>query len=205
MSLIPVGTSIAIAAAEGLIGAFFARYREIGGIIADVTIEETHTDRSEITQHPVEQGAAITDHAYDQPQRVTIVAGWSNSSLQSLGNPNYVQEVYQTFLALKSARVPFDIVTGKRTYQNMLVELIVEHTDKHWENAMQLTIECREVILVNTQTVSVPSNSVMSDPESNGATQNLGTVSAGKAPTGAGTGGGSAVFNSGAASAAGLN
>lgn len=205
MSIIPVGTSIAIAAAEGLIGAFFSRYRSIGGIIADVTIEEVHVDESEITNHPVEQGAAITDHAYDQPQRVTIIAGWSNSSLQSLGNPNYVQEVYQSFLALKSARIPFDIITGKRMYSNMLIERIIERTDKNWENAMQLTLECREVILVNTQTVSVPPNNVQSTPSSNGAPQNLGTISGAAASTGNGTGGGGTIFNSGAAAAAGLN
>ena len=41
--------------------------RSIGGIIPDVTIEEVHTDEIELTQHPVQQGAAITDHKFKKP------------------------------------------------------------------------------------------------------------------------------------------
>lgn len=178
MSLIPIGVSVALAAAQGLLNPFLTRLRSVAGLVADVTVEEVHVDETEITQHPVEQGAAITDHAFDRPQRVTITAGWSNSSTQSGGDPNYVQEIYQTFLAIKSARIPFVIITGKRLYSNMLIERITERTNQQWENAMELVIECREVILVNTQTVTVPQNSQLSAPSANGATQNLGTVSA---------------------------
>jgi hypothetical protein len=175
MSLIPIGISVGIAFAEGLISPVFTRFRNIGGMIADITVEELHTDTTEITNQPVEVGAAITDHAFDLPQRVQITAAWSNSSQNADGDPNYIQETYAAFLALKSARMPFDIVTGKRMYTNMLIERITERTDKHWENAMQLVIECRQVILVTTQTVSVPDASVMNDPSSNGATQNTGS------------------------------
>lgn len=178
MSLVPIGVSVALAAAQGLLNPFLTRLRSIGGITADVTVEEVHTDTTEITRHPVEQGAAITDHAYDQPQELTITAAWSNSSTQSGGDPNYVQEVYQAFLSLKSSRVLLTVITGKRLYTNMLIERITERTDRFWENAMQLVIELREVIRVTTQTVTVPQNSSLANPSSNGATQNRGTVSA---------------------------
>ena len=48
-------------------------------LIAQAIISETHTDRLEITEHPVEQGAPIADHAYKRPAEVIIVCGWSNS------------------------------------------------------------------------------------------------------------------------------
>lgn len=54
-------------------------------IIAQATIEEIHKDELEITNHPVEQGAPITDHAYKMPEEVIIHCAWSNSASN---NPN---------------------------------------------------------------------------------------------------------------------
>lgn len=48
-------------------------------LIAQVTVEEVHQDEAEITEHPVEQGATIADHAFVRPAEVIITAGWSNS------------------------------------------------------------------------------------------------------------------------------
>lgn len=47
--------------------------------IPDATIEEVHNDELEITDHPVEQGASISDHAFKRPPDVVITAGWSDS------------------------------------------------------------------------------------------------------------------------------
>lgn len=151
--------------------------RNIGGFVANVTIEEQHVDRLAVTEHPVEQGAAITDHAYKQPARLTIRAGWSNSSPEALGNPFYIQTIYQSFIALQASRQVFDIITGKRTYTNMLIETLIETTDKEHENAMMLVLECKEIIMVNTQTVTVPPAANMSNPSINQATNQIGTVS----------------------------
>lgn len=38
--------------------------RKIGMIVPSVVVSEKHTDTLEITEHPVEVGAAIADHAY---------------------------------------------------------------------------------------------------------------------------------------------
>lgn len=54
--------------------------RSIGGVSADVTIEEVATDELEITEHPVEQGANVADHAYVRPAKITIRGGVTNSS-----------------------------------------------------------------------------------------------------------------------------
>jgi hypothetical protein len=53
--------------------------RSMGPFDDYVTIEELHTDAMEITDHPIEQGALISDHAYMRPPELVIKAGWSNS------------------------------------------------------------------------------------------------------------------------------
>jgi len=48
-------------------------------IIPDIVEEESPLDQMEITQHPVEQGAAINDHAYKRPAELNVKFSWSNS------------------------------------------------------------------------------------------------------------------------------
>ena len=75
------GLGIIIAGAVGAFGqgAGMRPQRSIGKIIAQITVEEKHHDEIEITDHPVEQGAAITDHAFKKPAEVVIRCAWSNS------------------------------------------------------------------------------------------------------------------------------
>jgi len=87
------------------------------------------------------------------------------------------QETYQELLDLQASRVPFDVVTGKRTYNNMLVRAIEVMTDKTSENVLKCTLTLREVIMTQTQTVSVADKSEMQDGVSTSAVQNTGNKS----------------------------
>jgi hypothetical protein len=40
-----------------------------------VVVSEKHSDTLEITEHPVETGAAISDHAYKRPSEVVMEVG----------------------------------------------------------------------------------------------------------------------------------
>lgn len=182
--------SVVEAVALNLIGPILIRQRSIGGFIANVTIREDHEDELVVTENPVEQGARITDHSFKAPAKLTVDVGYSNSSVQSLGNFNYVNDVYAQFLQLQALRQPFDVFTGKRAYNNMLITLLHTITDKDTENSMLLTVRMKQIILVNTQTVSVPPANKMSTPSATGAPQNLGTgqtqFSGGSTSTGVG-------------------
>ncbi len=54
-------------------------------ITAQATVEEVHHDELQITDHPVERGAMISDHMFKRPAEVIIKCGWSNSPS---GNPS---------------------------------------------------------------------------------------------------------------------
>lgn len=123
--------------------------RAIGMIFADVTVEENHRDEVIITQHPIEGGGVITDHAYKRPAELEIRCGFSNSSAGYVG---YVQQQYQALLALQLARQPFSVYTGKRRYRNMLIRGLSVVTDPHSENILMASVALQEVILAKTQT-----------------------------------------------------
>jgi hypothetical protein len=56
-------------------------------VSTQITLEEVHSDEMEITDHPVEQGSVISDHAFARPSEVILTIAWSNSpSSTGLGN-----------------------------------------------------------------------------------------------------------------------
>ena len=149
--------------------------RSIGGIFFDVVIEEAHEDTLQITEHPVEQGAAISDHAYKSPTKVTIRAGVSDSGNQAnTGGEGASRELYNKLLELQAAREPMDIITGKRKYTNMLISSLNEITDASTENSLIVVAECTEVIIVKTQTTTVPPRAKHQNPGSTGSTADKG-------------------------------
>lgn len=146
--------------------------RNIGGVIPDVVIDEQHEDTLTITDHPVEQGAPVTDHAYKNPAELSMRIGWSASSLalggaisgiQSgtllQGRLSTVRDVYESLLKLQQSRKPFAVSTGKRLYQNMLIKSLSVRTDAATENALICTVVLREVRLVSAPPGRSPASS----------------------------------------------
>lgn len=148
--------------------------RGLGGLYPDVVIEEAHDDSITKTEHPVEDGANISDHAYVNPPVVVIRAGVSDSggSLFSAAKPS--MEFYEKLLALQRSLEPFDIITGKRTYKNMLLDRLSVVTDVDTNSVLSFVAECSQIIIAQTQTVSVPPRSVHKNPGKTGGTSDKG-------------------------------
>ena len=141
----------------------------------------------EITQHPVEKTADITDHAYPLPPRLVVRVGFSPSGSGEggafganpyQGDPVPLQTIYDQYLEMKDARTLMEVQTGKRLYDDMLIRSIVLVTDPDTENALFLTISLQHISLVDTQTVEVPQNSVQKQPQVTGNQLKAGTKSA---------------------------
>jgi hypothetical protein len=156
-------------------GLFVPNQRKIGGIAAQVTISEQERDELVITEHPVEQGAPINDHAYKRPSEVTIRAGWSAAfagDLSANGNG-----VYGQLLSWQAALRPFDLYTGKRSYKSMLIQTLTVTTDSHSEFALMADIVCRQIIIVSTKVTQAATNkdpANQADPSSNATPTNNG-------------------------------
>ena len=144
--------------------------RSIGGIKAACTISEVHRDQLQITDHPTELGAQVSDHAFKLPVEVDITIGWGAGQTAPLA------QIYQQLLTLQASAQPFAIVTGKRQYKNMLITSLGVSTDGDTENVLLVQVSCREVILVATQVMAMAPNSVQANPANTGAPQNSGTV-----------------------------
>lgn len=143
--------------------------RMLADIAVQCTLEEQHSDSLTITDHPVERGAPVSDHAYRRPSELVMKVAWSNSSLSARLDPGYVKDVYDKLLALQQTMEPFAVTTGKRKYRNMLIAGLAVTTDAATENVLMVTATLREVIRVQTQVVSVPPADVQANPRATAA------------------------------------
>lgn len=155
--------------------ASFIPRRAIGPFTATVTVEEIASDDLEITQHPVQQGAAITDHAYVKPATVSIRILFNDADAP-------LAETYAKLLKLQASREPFDVVTGKRAYKNMLFKSLGQTNDAQTENILSISAELQEIFIVQVETTSVPPRRNQSNPGKTGATENAGQKNAQPAP-----------------------
>jgi hypothetical protein len=150
-------------------------YRGIGtasvSIVANVTIREVGTDRQTITKHPVEYGAAITDHAYQEPPDLMLTQGYSDVGLFE----GAIIDFYGALLALQASRVPFNVYTGKRVYSNMMFSSIAIQTDEKTENVLMVQASLTNIILVSLGTSVLPATaSNQGSPQDNGPPVNNG-------------------------------
>jgi hypothetical protein len=166
---------------------FQQQSRRIGLIVPSVVVSEKHSDTLEITEHPVETGAPVSDHAYKRPSEVVMEVGFAGGGslmdfidTSSLGltlglSP---KETYQQILDLQTSRIPFDVVTGKRLYSNMLIRAIEVTTDRTSENVLMAVLTLREVIITQTQQIAVADKADMKEGANTSAVINSGTKAA---------------------------
>lgn len=164
--------------------ALFGAKRQIATITVDAIITEDTNDTLTITKQPVQTGASVTDHAYLEPTilNMTILQQIKNpitqiaSTFQGAGNGGLAQ-LYQQFLDLQSQRVPFNVLTPKRIYKSMLMNVIRLNTSKSTENILSLNITFQQVLFASVgTTVVAPIN--QRNPGATQATQNIGKKSA---------------------------
>lgn len=171
---------------------FHQQSRKIGIIVPDVVISEKHSDTLEITEHPVEKptssgAGAIADHAYRRPSEVVMEVGFAGGgSLLDFADTSKLglslgmspSETYAKILDMQRSRVPFDVVTGKRLYSNMLIRALEVTTDKTTENVLSAVLTLREVIITQTQSIKAADKANMAEGVSTSA-----VISAGQKTT----------------------
>lgn len=144
--------------------------RSIGGIIPDVIIEEVHTDEIELTQHPVQQGAAITDHKFKKPMQLKMSV--------LFGKDTDINDVYKKLLDLQTSDELLTITTGRRTYKNMQIKSLQVTTNKETNSILSVTADLTEVIIVSVTITNVPPRSRQKTASKTGATEKAGAKQA---------------------------
>lgn len=129
-----------------------------------VVVSEQTTDTLTVTKQPVQMGASITDHAYLEPVSFSHSIYFSDNSITNISSvssifsqsANSLGQIYDKLIKLQASAVPFDIVTPKRIYKNMLMTGLTQTTDKLTENCLAIHATYQQVLLVQVLVVSAP-------------------------------------------------
>ena len=124
---------------------------------AEILIE--HHQLLRRTQHPVQTGASISDHAYIEPARLVLDIGMSDvmaafySPSTWTGSSSKSVSAYQTMLALQFSRIPLTITTRLRTYQSMLIESLMPLDSHKTIQGLRMRVEFGQIFMATvTQT-----------------------------------------------------
>lgn len=140
----------------------------INGYPLDVAISEDHDFESEVTEHPVEIGADITDHVRARPIRVSlegvvsdtpigdVVAQRSQFTLvngEAFTKPS--EEAFAFLLAIRDAREPVTIETSLRVFENMILQSLAVPRSSSNGDALRFRATFVQVQLVTNERVTV--------------------------------------------------
>lgn len=126
-----------------------------GQFIFDAVFMTNHSANATVTQHPVQSGASISDHAYMEPDEVSIDIGMTDTAASISGGASRSVNAYTQLRVIMELREPVTLVTRLRTYRNMLITSISAPDDYNTMNALRASIVFQQVNVVSMSTVTV--------------------------------------------------
>lgn len=133
----------------------------LGGYFFDAVFSVDTEHSLTVTQHPVQTGANISDHAFVNPIRMTMQVGVSDAMAYRAGadyggdGKTKSVQAYRLLCKLQELRTPMQVVTRLNTYQNMLIESIDVSDDVSTLCALKATVNLVQVLVVNVGTEKV--------------------------------------------------
>ena len=136
---------------------------EIGGFLVDVAVSEEHSFESEVTAHPVETGADITDNVRAQPIVVTLDCVVSDTPIGEMvkrrdeSGTNVPSSDALAFLkAVRDAREPITLATSLGAYENMVLRSLSVPRTGDTGDALRFRVTFQQVVLVTNARTTVP-------------------------------------------------
>jgi hypothetical protein len=122
------------------------------GWFFDAFIRESHTGSVRITDHPVQGGANISDHAYNLPDKLTLEIFVSDvMDTLVVGQFKYYEtksiSAYEVLRRLKEQRQPLSVRTKLHYYENMIIESMTINDDFKTAKSLRCTVMMREIIM----------------------------------------------------------
>lgn len=149
----------------------------IAGYFFDAVLREEHDTALRITDHPVQTGANISDHAYQLPEHLILEIGMSDAMASFIGNQysgsgGKSVSCYQKLKELQYSRVPLTVMTRINIYRNMIIEHISAPQDFKTATGLRAIVALKQIITATISTTTVKSDrSQTTDSTSKGTVQ----------------------------------
>lgn len=154
---------------------FFYNTRvNVGGFYFDASLGEDHNLAADITDHPIEVGANVTDNVVIQQAIVTLNVAvgsiYSITPFFSFVSANRPVDALQQLRQLQVNRTPIEVICRLARYESMLIQNIKVSQAKETATSAYFTITLKEAFIVNATGGSIYNNPSSSE-YSNGANE----------------------------------
>lgn len=132
---------------------------KIDGFPIDCAVSVEVVRESEVTSHPVEVGADVTDHVRNNPVLVNLDCRISNTPMDAVaalrtGIPS--EEGRARLIAIRNAREPVTIELVDETLDSMVMQSFTTPQTVQTGEALEFRVTFKEVVLVTNQRATVP-------------------------------------------------
>lgn len=125
----------------------------IGPVFFDAVFNTSHAATVTVTSQPVQMGANIADHAYLEPDTVTMDIGMTDAAFDA--EQNHSVNAYNMLRSVMEEREPISLYTRLKSYTDMLVVSLSVEDDYKTSTALRATVMLQKILMVNVATVQV--------------------------------------------------
>lgn len=129
-------------------------------LVFDAIFSTNYTNRLNITEHPVQVGANISDHAFEEATVLTFEIGMSDVMESYVegqfgGNDSRSVDAYLKIRELQAQKLPLTVSTKFGIYNNMMVETISADDNSATTHALKATVVLKEIFVSEVTTVKI--------------------------------------------------
>lgn len=128
----------------------------------DAVIREQHARELTVPQEPVESGFVVADHAYLQPDRLSIEAAVSDIALRPSTSDVFGSsqsrsvKAFDLIRKLQESMEPFSVQTGLLLYDNMEITSFSSDQEAATSSVLIFRAEMTRIKVNTTRTVTFP-------------------------------------------------
>ena len=120
----------------------------------DAVFKAEHERELTLTSHPIQSGAAITDHSYFEPSTVSLEVGYSDA-MSAVGEENHSINALTKLEEIMRESEPVSLVTRIKTYRNMIITALSIPDEFAFMYGARASITFQQVEIVYAQIVTV--------------------------------------------------
>lgn len=132
----------------------------IGAYFFDAIFNTSTEHVAELTEHPIQNGANITDHVIIHPVTITMEIGMSDCMARMVadqwtGAETKSINAYKKLVELMEARQPLDVKTRLNVYKNMIIRSISVEDNVSTLYGLRASVSMQQIIMANVSDAKV--------------------------------------------------
>lgn len=135
-------------------------------------------ESSELSKHPVERGADITDHIQRHPLQLTLKGTLSDTPLlPAAPSPGRYQAMLDRLRALHRAGEPLTVTADLEVFEQLVITSLDYERSAKAGRSVEVELAMEEIILVNQVVVEIPEIILRDRAAQRSSDANVGVVS----------------------------